>query len=100
MYVKGSLYSILEQDNLHVLSEFCFFETRTRSKPNKQHLFIKFYKIIFRKSNDSYLQFTKLTKIYNIWYGINKIYDPFMCLSNKQGVHPSITFVQQKAYVL
>ena len=98
---KGSLYSILEQDNnyLHVLSEFCFFETRTRSKPNKQHLFIKFYKIIFIKAmtlisnSQNSPKFTTFGMA-SIKFMIpscasvtNKVYIPVLLLSSKKPMY-------------
>lgn len=96
---KGSLYSILGQDNLHVLSEFCFFETRTRSKPNKQHLFIKFYKIIFIKAmtvisnSQNSPKFTTFGMA-SIKFMIpscasvtNKVYIPVLLLSSKKPMY-------------
>ena len=99
---KGSLYSILEQDNnylVHVLSEFRFFETRTRSKPNKQHLFIKFYKIIFIKAmtvisnSQNSPKFTTFGMA-SIKFMIpscasvtNKVYIPVLLLSSKKPMY-------------
>ena len=96
---KGSLYSILEQDNLHVLSEFCFFETRTRSKQNKQHLFIKFYKIIFIKAKTVISNSQNSPKFTTFGMAsiklmipscasvTNKVYIPVLLLSSKKPMY-------------